>query len=71
MLLVLLNPAVEPERRRVSLRPGRLGQLPRTEEVSRRQVTLPLYPGMGEQRVAIVLEGMKRALENQVLSARS
>ncbi len=50
---------------------GTVGQLPRTEDVSRRQVTLPLYPGMGEQRVAIVLEGMKRALASQSLSARS
>lgn len=38
--------------------------LPHTEAVSAREVTLPLYPTMGEQGVSTVVEAVKRALES-------
>ncbi len=41
---------------------GRVGQLPLTEAVGRREVTLPLYPGMSEQDVDYVVEHVRQAL---------
>jgi len=43
---------------------GRYGEnsLPRSEEIANREVTLPLYPGMGEQLVDLVVEATRRAL---------
>jgi dTDP-4-amino-4,6-dideoxygalactose transaminase len=37
--------------------------LPRTEEISEREVTLPLYPGMGAERVDLVSETVIRTIE--------
>jgi dTDP-4-amino-4,6-dideoxygalactose transaminase len=44
---------------------GRYGEnsLPRTEEIAEREVTLPLYPGMGEGQVDLVVDAVMRALE--------
>jgi dTDP-4-amino-4,6-dideoxygalactose transaminase len=44
---------------------GRYGEnaLPYTEEIADREVTLPLYPGMGEHQVDLVVETIQRALE--------
>lgn len=50
---------------------GREGTLPRTESASLRQVTLPLYPGMGADRVALVIDGMKRAIARQTVAERA
>jgi dTDP-4-amino-4,6-dideoxygalactose transaminase len=36
--------------------------LPRTEQVARREVTLPLYPSMGEDKVALVAAAVQYAL---------
>jgi len=36
--------------------------LPRTEEVGRREVTLPLYPTMGEEKVAQVVAAIRQSL---------
>lgn len=38
--------------------------LPYTEDVAAREVTLPLYPGMDDQAVEVVLSAVKKALEN-------
>ncbi len=38
------------------------GRLPVTEAVARREVTLPLYPGMSEEDVARVVAGVRQAL---------
>ncbi len=38
--------------------------LPRTEGVAAREVTLPLYPTMGEERVKAVVEAVGQALRN-------
>lgn len=38
------------------------GRLPVTEAVAGREVTLPLYPGMSEEDVAFVVDGVKQAL---------
>jgi dTDP-4-amino-4,6-dideoxygalactose transaminase len=44
---------------------GRYGDLslPRTEEIADREVTLPLYPGMGEELVDLVVSAVEHALE--------
>lgn len=36
--------------------------LPVTEAVAQREVTLPLYPGMSEEDVAVVVDGVRQAL---------
>jgi dTDP-4-amino-4,6-dideoxygalactose transaminase len=36
--------------------------LPRTDDISQRQVTLPLYPGMGAERVDLVSACVRKAL---------
>jgi len=38
--------------------------LPRTEEISEREVTLPLYPGMGFERVDMVSDAVISAIES-------
>ncbi len=38
--------------------------LPRTEMVGLREVTLPLYPTMGEEKVKIVVQAVRKALQN-------
>jgi dTDP-4-amino-4,6-dideoxygalactose transaminase len=38
--------------------------LPRTEEISKREVTLPLYPSMGSERVNLVAESVIRTIES-------
>jgi dTDP-4-amino-4,6-dideoxygalactose transaminase len=38
--------------------------LPRTEEVSEREVTLPLYPGMGTERVDLVVNAVIRTIDS-------
>lgn len=38
--------------------------LPITEEVARRELTLPLYPGMTEEDVALVVDILEEALES-------
>jgi dTDP-4-amino-4,6-dideoxygalactose transaminase len=43
-------------------RSGELPALPRTEALSARQLTLPLYPTMGEDQVSAVAEALKDAL---------
>jgi dTDP-4-amino-4,6-dideoxygalactose transaminase len=40
--------------------------LPQTETAAARELTLPLYPGMGEEKVDRVVESVKRALGRQV-----
>jgi dTDP-4-amino-4,6-dideoxygalactose transaminase len=44
---------------------GRYGDLslPRAEEIADREVTLPLYPGMGEELVDLVVRAVAHALE--------
>jgi|WetSurSiteA1Bulk_404760.scaffolds.fasta_scaffold03222_3 dTDP-4-amino-4,6-dideoxygalactose transaminase len=37
--------------------------LPKTDEISTRQVTLPLYPGMGEEKVDLVANAVNRSIE--------
>lgn len=37
--------------------------LPKTEDVASREVTLPLYPTMGEEKVRVVVEAVKKALK--------
>jgi len=46
---------------------GHYGQqhLPRTEDAAAREVTLPLYPTMGEEKVRVVVEAVKAALLQQ------
>jgi len=39
----------------------RQGQLPVTEEVGRREVTLPLYPGMTDEQVQLVIREVRKA----------
>jgi dTDP-4-amino-4,6-dideoxygalactose transaminase len=38
--------------------------LPRTEEISEREVTLPLYPGMGAERVDLVVDVILRTIRS-------
>lgn len=38
--------------------------LPRTEMAGLREVTLPLYPTMGEEKVKIVVQAVRKALQN-------
>lgn len=38
--------------------------LPRTEMVGLREVTLPLYPTIGEEKVKIVVQAVRKALQN-------
>jgi dTDP-4-amino-4,6-dideoxygalactose transaminase len=46
---------------------GRYGStsLPRTEDLARRELTLPLYPTMGEEAVELVVQALKTALEKR------
>ena len=46
----------------VFTRQGEPPSLPRTEALAARELTLPLYPTMGESQVAIVAEALKLAL---------
>jgi dTDP-4-amino-4,6-dideoxygalactose transaminase len=38
-------------------------RLPLTEEAARREVTLPLYPAMGDEAVAAVISAVRNALD--------
>jgi dTDP-4-amino-4,6-dideoxygalactose transaminase len=40
------------------------GVLPKTEEVSRREVTLPLHPGMNEEDVRWIAKKFRRVIQN-------
>lgn len=37
-------------------------ELPKTEEAAGREVTLPLYPGMDEEKISLVVEAVKNAM---------
>jgi dTDP-4-amino-4,6-dideoxygalactose transaminase len=41
--------------------------LPKTEDIAEREVTLPLYPSMGENRVDLVIEAVKRTLSSNCM----
>jgi len=43
-------------------RQGELPALPRTEALAARQLTLPLYPTMGDDQVTVVAEALGAAL---------
>lgn len=51
---------------RFSYYQGRYGEtsLPKTEAVSEREVTLPLYPGMGEDRVDLVVNAVIHTIDS-------
>ncbi len=55
-----------PPTHRFSYYVSRYGEisLPKTEEVSEREVTLPLYPSMGAQKVDLVIEAVLRAIKS-------
>jgi dTDP-4-amino-4,6-dideoxygalactose transaminase len=42
--------------------------LPKTEEISKRQVTLPLYPGMGKESVDFVAQTVMRCIGDQEIA---